>query len=75
MNIPAKSLITLILILPAILYADQEADMELFDFLAMYDQSDNVFIDAEMDERIETAEADKEADLANQKVMKSKSDE
>ena len=71
---------TLLLIFPAMLYAKQEEDIELFEFLAMYDQSDNAFIDAEMDERIETVNANTEdnltsPNLTNHEVIKSESDE
>lgn len=67
------------------LYAQQEEDIELFEFLALYDQDDNAFIDAEMDERIESANANTEENLAkpnltkpsltNQEEMKSEPDE
>ena len=72
---PVKWLATLLLILPVALYAQQEDDIELFEFLALYDQDDNAFIDAEMDERIETANASTEdnlsnRDLSNQDLLK-----
>ena len=47
----AKWLIILIVISPVALYATQENDMELFEFLAMYEENDNVYIDAEMDDK------------------------
>jgi hypothetical protein len=77
---PVKWLITLLLILPAMLYAQQEEDIELFEFLALYDQDDNAFIDAEMDERIESDNANTEENLAkpnltNQEEIKSEPDE
>ena len=72
---PVKWFVTLLFIFPAILYAQQEEDIELFEFLAMYDQSDNAFIDAEMDERIDTVNADAEDNLTSQDIMKSEPDE
>ena len=72
---PVKRLATLLLIFPAMVYAVQEEDIDLFEFLAMYDQSDSAFIDAEMDERIDTVNADAEDNLTSQDVMKSESDE
>ena len=75
MNIPVKWFVLLLLVFPVILYASQEEDMELFEFLAMYDQSDSEFIDAEMDERINTAKANTDDNLSNQDVIKSEADE
>ena len=75
MNMPVKWLLTLLLSLPVMLYAMQEEDMELFEFLAMYELGDNVFIDSEIDEGIETAKANTEDELINQEVIKSESDE
>jgi len=72
---PAKRLVALMLFIPALLYAEQEDDAELFEFLAMFDQSDNVFIDAEMDDKYVTAKVTTEENLTNQKVTKSGSDE
>ncbi|MDH5601460.1 MAG: hypothetical protein OEY78_09180 [Gammaproteobacteria bacterium] len=72
---PVKWLLTLLLSLPVMLYAMQEEDMELFEFLAMYELGDNVFIDSEIDEGIETAKANTEDELINQEVIKSESDE
>ena len=60
---------------PALLFAKQdkeqtlEQDLELFEFLAMYEKKDNVFIDAEMDDKTETKE------LTNQQVNMSESNE
>jgi len=66
---PVKWLATLLLIFPVLLYAQQEDDIELFEFLALYDQDDNAFIDAEMDERIETANVSPEDSLTNQNLL------
>lgn len=60
---------------PALLSAKQdkeqtvEQDLELFEFLAMYEKKDDVFIDAEMDDKTETKE------LTNQQVNMSGSNE
>lgn len=67
----AKWLIIFIMISPVALYATQENDMELFEFLAMYDENDNVFIDAEIDDN----ENFSEQNLKSQKVSKSDADE
>lgn len=71
----AKWLVALLLTIPALLYAKQENDIELFEFLAMYEESDNVFIDAEMDDKNGISEVTTEENFTNQKVSKSKSDE
>ena len=60
---------------PVVLYAKQENDIELFEFLAMYEQSDDVFIDAEMNDQYETAEVTTEQSLTNDDVTKSEPDE
>ena len=65
---PVKWLVAFILIFPAMLYASQEEDMELFEFLAVYEQDDSAFIDAEIDERVETAQADISDNLTNQNL-------
>jgi len=67
----AKWLIIFIMISPVALYATQENDMELFEFLAMYDENDNVFIDAEIDDN----ENIRKQNLTSQKVSKSDTDE
>ena len=72
---PAKWLIFFLLFSPVVLFAKQENDIELFEFLAMYEQSDDVFIDAEMDDKYETAEVTTEQNLTNEDVTKSESDE
>jgi len=59
------------MISPVALYATQENDMELFEFLAMYDENDNVFIDAEIDDN----ENIRKQNLTSQKVSKSDTDE
>ncbi len=59
------------MISPVALYATQENDMELFEFLAMYDENDNVFIDAEIDDNENLSEQN----LTSQKVSKSDADE
>ena len=46
-----------------------EQDLELFEFLAMYEKKDDVFIDAEMDDKTEIKE------LTNQQVNMSESNE
>lgn len=65
----------LLFLSPVALYAIQENDIELFEFLAMYEQSDNIFIDAEMDDKYEVAEVTDETNLTNKNVTKSESDE
>ncbi len=67
----AKWLIIFIMILPVALYATQENDLELFEFLAVYDENDNVFIDAEIDDN----ENIRKQNLTSQKVSKSDTDE
>jgi hypothetical protein len=59
------------MILPVALYATQENDLELFEFLAVYDENDNVFIDAEIDDN----ENIRKQNLTSQKVSKSDTDE
>ena len=63
---PVKWLAAILLALPVVLFANQENDMELFEFLAMYEQNDNVFIDDEIKN---------EQNVKSQKVTKSESDE
>lgn len=72
---PAKWLAALLSIVPLLLYASQEEDMELFEFLALYDQKDAVFIDAEMDERSEINEVNNQQAVTSQHVTKSEADE
>lgn len=72
---PAKWLIILLIFSPVVLFAKEENDIELFEFLAMYEQSDDVFIDAEMENKYETTEFTSEQNLINQEVTKSESDE
>jgi len=62
----AKWLSVILLFLPMTLLASEENDMELFEFLATYEQDDNVFIDNEIKN---------EENFASQKVVKSESDE
>ena len=70
-----RFLIFLLCFSPTILFSKQdkeqllEQDLELFEFLAMYEKNDEVFIDAEMDDKIETK------DLTNKKVNVSESNE
>lgn len=71
----AKWLIFFSFLSPIILYAVQEDDIELFEFLATYEQSDNVFIDAEIDDKYEVAKVTNEENLINQNITKSESDE
>ena len=63
------------MISPVALYATQENDLELFEFLAMYEENDNVFIDAEMDDKSVNNESTKEQNLTSQKVSTSDSNE
>lgn len=56
---------------PIALYATQENDLELFEFLAMYDENDNVFIDDEIDDN----ENIRKQNLTSEKVSKSDADE
>jgi len=72
---PAKWLVALLLFSPVILFANQEADMELFEFLAMYEENDNVFIDAEMADKNVNTEVNYKQNETNQRVTKSESDE
>lgn len=72
---PAKWLAAILLIAPAALCAKQEEDLDLFEFLAMYDQKDEVFIDAEMDEKSETEKVMNVQKFTKQNVTKSESDE
>ncbi len=67
----AKWLIIFIMFSPVALYATQENDLELFEFLAMYDENDNVFIDAEIDDN----ENIRKQNLTSEKVSKSDADE
>ena len=72
---PAKWMIVFLCITPVALFANQENDMDLFEFLAMYEEKDNVFIDAEMDDKNENVVINEKASLTSQKVTKSESDE
>ncbi len=72
---PAKWLAALLWLSPLILFANQEDDMELFDFLALYDENDNVFIDAEIDDKNESTEFNNKQNVTGQHVTKSESDE
>lgn len=71
----ARGMILIILLSPIALYANQENDLELFEFLAMYEENDNVFIDAEMDDKSMSNENIKEKNLTSQKVSVSDSNE
>ena len=71
----ARGMILIILLSPIALYANQENDLELFEFLAMYEENDNVFIDAEMDDKSMSNENIKEQNLTSQKVSVSDSNE
>ena len=62
----AKWLSVVLIFLPLALFASDENDIELFEFLAMYEQNDNIFIDDEIKN---------EQNLTSQKVTKSESDE
>ncbi len=72
---PVKWLIILLCITPVALFANQENDMELFEFLALYEENDNVFIDSEMDDKNEDVVINEKENLTSQKVTKSESDE
>lgn len=72
---PAKWLIILLCFTPVVLFAKQENDMELFEFLAMYEEKDNVFIDAEMDDKNESVITENKQNLTSENVIKSESDE
>ena len=72
---PAKWLAALLLLSPLALFASQEDDIELFEFLALYDEKDNVFIDAEMDDKKERDEVINKQNVTNKNVTKSGSDE
>lgn len=72
---PVKWLVVLLWLSPLVLFASQEDDMELFEFLALYEESDNVFIDAEMDDKNESTEVNNKQNVTNQRVTKSESDE
>lgn len=54
---PVKFLILFLCFSPVVLMAKQdlvqEQDLELFEFLALYEKDDAVFIDAEMDDKTE----------------------
>lgn len=72
---PVKWLTALFLLFPVILFANQENDLELFEFLALYEESDNIFIDAEMADKNESIEVNYKQNKTNQRVTKSESDE
>ena len=72
----ARWLVFFILFSPVVLYATQENDIELFEFLAMYDEKDIYFIDSEMDDKnISSEDISKNENLINKKVSKSDADE
>ncbi len=69
---PARFLIMLLCFSPGLLFAKQEyyeQDLELFEFLAMYEKNDAIFIDSEIDDKTESE------NLTNQHVNTSESDE
>jgi len=73
---PAKFLILFLCLTPAVLLAKQEQevspaenDLELFEFLAMYDKNDIAFIDAEIEDKTEVGK------ITSQQVETSESDE
>lgn len=70
---PAKWVIIFLCLTPVALLANQENDMELFEFLAMYEENDNVFIDSEIDDKNENVVMNENS--KNQKVIKSDSNE
>jgi len=71
----AKWIVLVLLLFPVALYANQESDLELFEFLAMYDEKDNIFIDAEIDDKDTSNLNTSSESLTNHKVSKSDSDE
>lgn len=71
----AKWIVFVLLLSPIALYANQENDLELFEFLAAYDEKDNIFIDAEIDDKDIKNENVSKKSLTNHKVSKSDSDE
>lgn len=70
---PAKWVIIFLCLTPVALLANQENDMELFEFLAMYEENDNVFIDSEIDDKNENVVMNENS--KNKKVIKSDSNE
>lgn len=74
---PVRILIFLLCLLPNLLFAKQEEskamteinELELFEFLSLYEKGDAVFIDSEMESKTNTV------NLINQKVKMSDSDE
>ena len=72
---PAKWYAALLLLSPVILFANQENDLELFEFIALYEENDNIFIDAEMADKNENVKVNYEQNKTNQRVIKSESDE
>lgn len=75
---PARVLLLFMLLLPFSLitkpaYA-KEQDMELFEFLAMYDQNDEIFIDSEIDEKVNET-VSKQDNVTSINDIKSESDE
>lgn len=75
---PARFLVMVMLLSAFGLFAKQvsanEQDTELFEFLAMYDQNDEIFIDSEIDEKINEP-VTKQDKVKNLNDTKSESDE
>lgn len=68
---PVRFLMLCFLISPIIVYAEQnnnaEEDLELFEFLALFDEKDNDYIDTEMsDEKIFTKKSITTSNLNNE---------
>ena len=71
---PARWIVFLLCFLPAIVYTAQESDMDLFEFLATYEEKDNDLIDDEMDNSKPVKVTDKQ-DITRQKETKSEANE
>lgn len=75
---PVKWLFVILCFSPVAVYAMQESDMELFEFLALYEQHDNVFIDAEIDDENKDVEHGSKLNLTtlpSENVIKSEANE
>ena len=72
---PVRLIMVLLLLSPSVLIAKQgdeaEQDMELFEFLALFEQKDEIYID----EEINDIESKDETDTTSPKAVKSESDE
>lgn len=70
-----RMLIFILLSSPALIYAGQDdnkaQDLDIFEFLAMFDQNDSVYIDSEMDDSKKNVQQNETSTT----VTKSKSNE